>query len=119
MGTINPFKKREGLYEAYYDNGKIGMACYYKNGKKEGLMTIWHSNGNVISECNYSNGKKEGICQIWDHENGQLLQESNYINDKENGVSKEWCTVDPLFEEVKYVNSHKINNYNTTNLKII
>jgi antitoxin component YwqK of YwqJK toxin-antitoxin module len=58
---VLPNGNKEGLYEQWYDNGKICVRCSYVNGKLDGLYESCHDNGKIWKRCNYVNGKKEGL----------------------------------------------------------
>ena len=72
-----------------YNNGKVKILFYVKDGKKDGLFTKWHENGQKREETNFKNGKLDGIGASW-HENGQKSSEINFKNGKEDGLYTKW-----------------------------
>jgi antitoxin component YwqK of YwqJK toxin-antitoxin module len=53
--------KRNGLYESWYDNGKLEEKVNYKNDKMDGLYESWYDNGILQERSNYKNGKYDGV----------------------------------------------------------
>ena len=58
----------------FYENGRIYMKSFYKNGNKDGEDYRYFSNGEVQSKGFYKNGKLEGRNISYD-ENGNILKE--------------------------------------------
>jgi antitoxin component YwqK of YwqJK toxin-antitoxin module len=52
--------EKQGLYIAYWPNGKKRSSVNYTNDVKEGLKTVWHKNGQTDYQQNYSGGTRLG-----------------------------------------------------------
>jgi len=47
---------KQGKYKWYYENGKLGMECNYKNDKRNGEYTWYDENGKIKEERFYKDG---------------------------------------------------------------
>ena len=52
----------EGLNTDYYNNGKERMKGVIKEGKREGHWQAWYENGKLWSEAEYVKGINQGKC---------------------------------------------------------
>ena len=114
-----------------YDNGKVGIEYFYKNGQEsERKHYHYDKSGNVTSENLYKNGtlklewrivreyidgklnsetsyngtdKKEGIERRY-YKNGTLFHEIPYKDDKEEGMVKIYYSSGKLLAEIPYNN---------------
>ncbi len=92
---VLPNGKREGLCEAWHDNGSLASRHYYKNGKLDGSFIYWYDNGppsnaeilpaNIYAEGQYSEGKLVGLWTNY-HNNGSIWSIDTYIDDKKDGI---------------------------------
>jgi len=97
---------KNGLYESWWENGKLQKKTNYVNDKKEGLYEEWYYNGQLMIKVNYVDDKKEGLYEEW-WENGNLKIKCHYTNDKKNGLYEEWNASGILKESVTFVNGRK------------
>ncbi|MAX79269.1 MAG: hypothetical protein CL843_03730 [Crocinitomicaceae bacterium] len=76
-GSLNAKGNREGIWKAYYPDGKLWSDGAFKDGKSHGKRTVYFENGQIQSLGEYTNGKQSGVWQFWD-KNGKLLDEKKY-----------------------------------------
>tara|TARA_Y100000588_G_C13961362_1_gene798862 strand:- start:97 stop:672 length:576 start_codon:yes stop_codon:yes gene_type:complete len=81
--------KINGIWRAWYDNGKKEFEGYYKNGYRNGLWKAWHDTGQLWKEGYYFFDKKEGTWLYW-YLNGNTQELRTYHNGKLNGPIKKW-----------------------------
>ena len=51
--------KKDGLWETYYEDGKLSSNRNYKNGKRDGLWETYYEDGQLSRKFNYKNNKKK------------------------------------------------------------
>lgn len=56
---------REGVYETYYEDGKLREEGKYVNDKKNGTWKNYDYDGNLSTAENYQNGEKEGAYELY------------------------------------------------------
>ena len=102
---------REGLFEAYHENGTLMLRQNYKNGLREGLSYLYSGDGMLFSLGDYKNGEGESCRR--DQINAlecsaafklnidpALVVFSLELNEtKEGGVPKEWILNDERAKE--------------------
>ena len=71
-----------GLYEKYYDNGKLGERLTYKDGKLDGLWETYYKNGQLWDRKTYKDGKLEGLYESYKSD-GTLGFKCFYVNGKQ------------------------------------
>ena len=76
-----------GLYESYYENGKLESETPYKNGKRDGLAKVYYKNGKLEAEIPYKNGKRDGLVTGY-YKNGKLKYQFPHKNGKAEGFLK-------------------------------
>jgi antitoxin component YwqK of YwqJK toxin-antitoxin module len=57
-----------GLYEYFYENGRLLNKCNYTNGLKEGIEERYNEKGKIVSMITNLNGKevsKKNQLSIW------------------------------------------------------
>ena len=91
----------EGLNTDYYNNGKEKMKGAIKEGQREGLWQAWYENGNLWSEAEYKKGLNHGK-SITYFENGKVRYEGRYEDGKKVGV---WKYYDEAGKLVKTINN--------------
>jgi len=74
-----------GLYQEWYDNGRLAIIGMNKNDKKDGEWKHWHKNGNRYTLRNYVDDKKSGLCKKW-NEDGFLIWIKIYRDDRTNEI---------------------------------
>lgn len=105
--------RKEGIWKAYHNNGKLKSEItyvggrpngfskfYYKsglpneegnwvNGKWDGSYKYYYENGQISYDWKYVNGKREGV-QLYYHDNGNKMYEGGWKDGQENGELKEY-----------------------------
>jgi antitoxin component YwqK of YwqJK toxin-antitoxin module len=79
-GTYKNFKK-DGLWETYYENGKLKKRGAYKDGNEDDLWVSYYGNGQLLSKSTYKDGAREGLYEYYD-ENGKLKKKGTYKDGK-------------------------------------
>lgn len=85
--TLLQYYIKDGLYTAYFQNGKIFEKGIVKNHRHWGEWTRYYENGNVEFIEKVKN--KTGLT-IWYHENGQISDSIYHIKGKVQGKVKIW-----------------------------
>lgn len=78
-----------GVYNKYYDDGKILEVANYKDGKINGERTLYYPSGKIMQKENYIDNKYEGKLTSY-FEDGSLQQEGFYKDNMMNGVWKNY-----------------------------
>lgn len=81
-GKYDKKGRAQGLWQWYYDSGKLLREENYLNGKREGPLTEWSDSGNVITKGEYIDGLKEGR---WFFQMQDFKEEGMYKNDLKDG----------------------------------
>jgi antitoxin component YwqK of YwqJK toxin-antitoxin module len=97
-----------GLYELWYENGRLDQRVNFKNGRYDGLYEEWYENGvfNVLGE--FKNDKKEGLWKEW-YQNGQLSIMYENENGMQNGTETSWHLDGTLEYTTLYKNGRPVN----------
>lgn len=61
---------RHGLYEQFYDNGKVKLTSYYVEGDLDSIYRTYYTNGQLEVDGRYSQGKRQGTFKFY-HHNGK------------------------------------------------
>jgi antitoxin component YwqK of YwqJK toxin-antitoxin module len=87
-GQKNSVGQREGIWEFFYKNGKIGIRTPYKGGKEDGIEEGFYPNGNIYWRASYKGDEKDGIEERFDErgnitkthiwKNGELIEETKH-----------------------------------------
>lgn len=56
---------RDGLFQAYHENGRLASEGYYDDGKEDGVWQDYHDNGQLAVEGAYRAGEKSGLWRYW------------------------------------------------------
>ena len=56
---------REGVWEFFFDTGRIRKRVTYRGGEPHGPCTLWHPQGGLRSRGNYANGERVGEWEHW------------------------------------------------------
>jgi len=81
--------KYDGLYEEFYDNGKVYFKSYYRNGNLHGKHEKFNDKGTLIFETSYINGVQEGETKSY-YGNGNLYRAFNLVNGDYSGEINEY-----------------------------
>ena len=94
--TLNYSNQYNGIYQEYYENGKIMVDMYFKNGNFEGLKKGYYENGNIKYSCEGKDGRLNGYLKRY-NESKELTSIEYYKNDSivfvqniEKGLFVEW-----------------------------
>ena len=80
--------KKEGIWEEYFDNGKLYYKGSFNNGKKDGYWEYYRDNGQLWSKGSYNNDERDGIWEKY-RKNGQLESKLSFNNGERDGYL-EW-----------------------------
>lgn len=80
---------KTGVYNKFYDDGKILETAKYIDGKINGERTLYYQDGKIMQVENYVDNKFEGKFTAY-NEDGSLQQEGNYKDNMMNGVWKNY-----------------------------
>jgi len=89
---------REGITQAWYENGQPKMRGQYRNDVRDGEFTWWHANGMKQLAGRYANGQKVGPWTWW-HENGTRAIEGSFQEDHPVGRWTWWDEAGQLMDE--------------------
>ncbi len=96
-------KKKHGLYESYYKNGRISKRCSYLNDEIHGQVEEFYDNGRLKAKFNVYYGTFAPCLYIDFYENGQLM--SKYLM-TEGGK--------PIADYIFYYESGQIKEFKNT-----
>ena len=102
--------KVNGLLEAWYENGNRWLVQHYADGELDGTQTSYYYNDNVDIINNYKKGKKEGSQKEYNSK-GYLYYSTNYTADKENGRVITFFEGGQVKEEYSIINGKKEGAY--------
>lgn len=80
---------KTGLYQKYYDDGKLLETSTFVDGKLQGERTLYYPNGNIMQQEHYKDNTFEGKFTAY-FENGSLQQEGNYKDNMMDGLWKNY-----------------------------
>ncbi len=100
--TTSPQAKMNepGMNTDYYANGKEKMKGLMKDGNREGLWQAWYENGNLWSEAEYTHGLNNGKSATY-FENGKVRYKGNYEKGKKVGKWKYYDDEGKLIKTVQ------------------
>ena len=67
-GQENSKGQEEGIWEFFYENGKIHWRTPYVGGKMDGIQEVFYGSGNIVQRIPYKEGKKDGIQTFYDEQ---------------------------------------------------
>ncbi|UKN00281.1 hypothetical protein K6119_11100 [Paracrocinitomix mangrovi] len=110
-GSFDANGKHEGLWKAYYENGKPKSTFTYKNGLLQGPASIYYpESGKISAKVNYINDKKEGE-EIWYNEDGTIDYIQHFKNDILEGDYKSYFSNGEVNVEGQYLNGKKTGKW--------
>ncbi len=74
---------RDGLWTAWFENGKKWSEGTYIKGVEDGDKNVWYESGQLFYSGKFKLGNKIGIWKIYD-EKGAIAQEIDYDKDRKN-----------------------------------
>ncbi len=75
---------QNGYYKEYYPSNLLKMEGMMKNGKREGIWKAWFEDGKLWSVAFYEKGVRQGESIVY-REGGVKLYQGSYLNDKKIG----------------------------------
>ena len=102
--TVDSLKN--GLYEAFYDDGTLKETCNYVNGSLIGERRMYFSNGNPEIVENYVDGKMSGEYKNY-YESGQLMLDMVFENGTLQGESLKYHENGNLAEKVEFIDGEE------------
>ncbi|QOI98265.1 MAG: toxin-antitoxin system YwqK family antitoxin [Flammeovirgaceae bacterium] len=82
--TQNEPAVTDGVYKAYFKNGKLKVEIPYQKGKKSGIGREFYETGIIYQEIEYRNGLKHGLAKRY-YENGAIHQVTTYDSNRRHG----------------------------------
>ena len=73
-------RNKIGIWEKYYNNGKLYFKCNYINGILNGEYIQYYNNGQINYKTYYINGKDDGYYEKY-YNNGKIVFKGLYKND--------------------------------------
>lgn len=101
--TSKNFKKRDGHFVYFHENGFKSSEGNYVENRAEGIWTYWHANGEKKSEGLHRRGLRQGKWCFW-HDNGKHHTDGLYVDDKAEGHWQYWFETGELQSEGDYRN---------------
>ena len=90
---------KNGVYETYYENGRLKEVGTYKDGKEDGLWKFYGRwNGRLKQEGIIKDGEEEGLHKFY-NDNGQLGTEVSYKDGELDGPLKSYAKNERLWFE--------------------
>lgn len=101
-----------GVYNKYYDDGKILEVSNYTDGKINGVRTLYYQSGKIMQIETYVDNKYDGKFTAY-YEDGSLQQEGNYKDNMMNGLWKNYFTEpkNKVKEEITLKDNHILGPY--------
>jgi antitoxin component YwqK of YwqJK toxin-antitoxin module len=59
---------REGLFQAFHENGALASEGVYQGGAEHGPWRDFHDNGQLAAEGSYQAGEETGVWFYWDRD---------------------------------------------------
>lgn len=92
----------DGLFEMWYDDGRIQERYNLIDGVIIGWYRYWHQNGKLCGKGYYMNGRKHGEYKEW-YDNGKLESQYKYVNGIKHGDYTKWDRDGKITEKCKYI----------------
>ncbi len=97
---------KNGLHEAFYENGQLFSTVIYEDGLAQGERRIFFEDGTLKTIERYKNDTIHGVFQEY-YDNGKLNIESEFTDGVLQGISKRYFRSGELMEEVTFVNNEE------------
>jgi antitoxin component YwqK of YwqJK toxin-antitoxin module len=96
-------ENKEGLLKEiqYYNDSSVYIEGSYKDGERDGVWTAWFRNGKVWSTGEYRNGKESGKKTVY-YENGQKYYEGMVEDEKRIGKWTFWDEEGNMLKTIDY-----------------
>ena len=76
-GCFDELGRRDGVWNSYYEDGKLWSTSEYEHGLQQGMNKVNYSNGKVRFEGFWKNDKQIGTWKFYS-EKGELLKSEDY-----------------------------------------
>lgn len=119
-GPIDSLRKRQGIWEEYYNSGELKGKGKYKNDVKTDEWIYYYPDGKIEQQGKYTSGKPD-VQWIWYYPNGNILREENYIKGKREGALKDYTEDGKILTSGIYIDDKKEGwwIYEIPNYKVI
>lgn len=74
QGLFSDDKKRTGLWESFYEDGKKWSEGYYQDGIENGMKQVWYQSGKLRYAGEVKDGKPIGDWIFWDEEGSKTTK---------------------------------------------
>lgn len=74
QGLFSDSKKRSGLWESFYEDGKKWSEGYYLDGIENGIKQVWYESGKLRYTGEVKDGKPIGDWYFWDEAGNKTLK---------------------------------------------
>ena len=94
-------ERYNGWIKKRYENGKLGYLFHSQNGIQDGLYTAWYRNGKKMVERTWKNGMRDGPFKLWT-EAGVLVSRGFNHNNLRHGLFEEFYAAGKIKSKVEY-----------------
>ncbi len=88
-GSVDAQERRIGVWNNYYDNGRLRSKGNFQNDRQTGLWEFYFPTEKKEQTGNFQNGVMEGEWK-WYYPDGNILREEIYVRGRPNGSSVEY-----------------------------
>jgi len=99
-----------GRLVEYYDENKLKLEVFYKNGKKHGHEKKWYTNDTLAEIRFYSNGNKSGIHEAWWPNKNKKFEYHFNEKGEYHGEVLEWYKTGQRFRAFNYINGQEVGS---------
>lgn len=93
--------KRDGVWEAFFEDGTLQSKAFYIDGKEDGDYKVYHPNGKLLMHGHYDNGICDGVWKFYDQK-GKLQKE---IHTKKGEIACGTCERCQKISQSKNINN--------------
>lgn len=94
-------ERYNGWVKKSYENGKLGYLFHSQNGMQDGLYTAWYRNGKKMVERTWKNGMRNGPFKLWT-DAGILDSRGFNQNNLRDGLFEEFYAVGKIKSKIEY-----------------
>jgi antitoxin component YwqK of YwqJK toxin-antitoxin module len=96
-------EKIEGVMTEYFEDGKIKLERFFKNGVEEGRTALYYPDGKIREIQRYTNGQRQGGDTLF-FQDGKPQLILQFKDNKKNGPLQKWSPEGTLSFEAIYEN---------------
>ncbi len=97
---------KEGIYKAFFENGKIKEESEYKDDVLNGYRKLFREEGDLQIEETHKKGLFHGTYKSY-YPNGQLESQGEYLENVMTGLWKYYYDTGQIKEEVNFANNNE------------